>query len=297
MAQLIFASSNIATYIHLTFMSLITVCLCFFLCFIVVVFSIFFTSPQLRENARYILFVYMLVNDTFFLLSGFTVLVGAIYFLYIPVPVCYILNAVSFLTFRVTPTTLAAMALEKYIAICYPLRHKDLCTTQRANVAFILICTTQIIPNAADLGLMASSFRTTFNISIICRKENLFVNPLQNVLRSLSFALCYVLVAIIILFTYIKISMVAHRVSSQSSNASKARRTILLHTFQLLLCTMSLLSTFTDALPASQAMFLPGFNFLVFSCVPRFLSPVIYGIRDEYLRGLIKKSLTRQFKN
>ncbi|XP_040195526.1 odorant receptor 131-2-like [Rana temporaria] len=293
MVQLTSTSNNIASYIHVTFISLITVCLCFFLYFIVVVFNIFFTSPQLRENARYVLFVYMLVNDTFFLLSGFFLMLCAIYLLYMPIPVCYILNTVSFLSFRVTPTTLAAMALEKYIAICHPLRHKDLCTPQRANVAFTLICAALMIPNAADLGLMASSYRTTVNISIICRRENLFVNPFQYVLRSLSFALCFASVAIIIFFTYVKISMVAHRVSSQSSNASKAKKTILLHTFQLLLCTMSLLSTFTEALPASQAIFLPGFNFFFFSCVPRFLSPVIYGIRDKYLRELIKKSLTK----
>ncbi|XP_073473930.1 odorant receptor 131-2-like [Aquarana catesbeiana] len=296
MIQFTFVSNNIATYIHLTFISLIIVCLCFFLCFIVVIFSIFFTSPHLQEDARYIFFVYMLVNDTFFLLSGFTLMLGAVYFLYFPVPVCFILITVSFLTFRVTPATLAAMALEKYIAICHPLRHKDLCTPQRANVVFILICTALIIPNAADLGFMALSLRT-FNTSIICRKENLFVNPLQYVLRSLGLALCFVLVAIIILFTYIKITMVAHRVSSQSSCTSKARKTILLHTFQLLLCTMSLLSTIIDALPASQAMFLPSFNFFVFSCAPRFLSPIIYGIRDEYLRERIKKSLTRHLKN
>ncbi|XP_073468557.1 odorant receptor 131-2-like [Aquarana catesbeiana] len=296
MLQLTFANNKIATYIHLTFISLITICLCFFLYFLVVVLSIFFTSPPLRENARYVLFVYMLVNDTFFLLSGFTLMLGAIFFLYMPVPVCFILSTVSSMAFRVTPTTLAAMALEKYIAICHPLRHKELCTPQRANVAFTLICTALIIPNAADLGLMTSSYTNIFNISVICRKENLYVNPFQNFLRSLSLALCFVLVAIIILFTYIKLTMVAHRVSSQSSSASKARKTILLHGFQLLLCTMSLLSTFTEALPASQAIFLPGFNFFVFSCVPRFLSPIIYGIRDEYLRKLIKKTLTRPLK-
>ncbi|XP_077307070.1 odorant receptor 131-2-like [Lithobates pipiens] len=297
MLQLTIANNKIATYIHWTFISLIAVCLCFFLYFLVVVLSIFFTSPHLRENARYIFFVYMLVNDAFFLLSGFTLMLGAIYFLYMPVPVCYILSTVSSMAFRVTPTTLAAMALEKYIAICHPFRHKELCTPQRANVAFTLICTVLIIPNAADLGLMTSSYTNIFNISVICRKENLYVNPFQNVLRSLGLALCFALVTIILLFTYIKISMVARRASSQSSSASKARKTILLHGFQLLLCTMSLLSTFTEALPASQVIFLPGFNFFVFSCAPRFLSPIIYGIRDEYLRKHIKKSLTRPLKN
>ncbi|XP_040195523.1 odorant receptor 131-2-like [Rana temporaria] len=297
MVQLTFANNKIDTYIHLTFISLVTVCLCFFLCFIVVVLSIFFTSPHLREDARYVLFVYMLVNDTFFLLSGFTLMLGAIYLLYIPVPVCFILSTVSTMGFRVTPTTLAAMALEKYIAICHALRHKDLCTPQRANVVFTLICIALIIPNAADLGLMASSNTNIFNISVICRMERLFVNPFQYVLRSIILATCFVLVTFIILFTYIKISMVARRVSSQSSNASKAKKTILLHGFQLLLCTMSLLSAFTEALPASQAIFLPSFNFFVFSCLPRFLSPIIYGIRDEYLRERIKKSLTRLLKN
>ncbi|XP_018429614.1 PREDICTED: olfactory receptor 56A1-like [Nanorana parkeri] len=292
----LFLTNTTGNYIFFTLLFLTTVCLFFFMYFIAVMLSIFFTSPHLRENARYILFVYMLVNDMLYLLLGLTLMLGVIYFVYIPVPICYILYTASSMAFRVTPPTLAAMALEKYIAICHPLQYPVLCTPQKANVAFTIICTVQVIPYAAELCLMSSSFTNIFNINVICRKESLIVNPLQNVLRYLVLVLSFVSVAIVILFTYIKITMVAHRVSSQSSSATKARKTILLHAFQLLLCMTSLLSILTEGIPTSQFVHLTLFNFLAFTCVPRFLSPIIYGIRDEYLRKLLKKSLTRDLK-
>ncbi|XP_072254720.1 odorant receptor 131-2-like [Pyxicephalus adspersus] len=173
---------------------------------------------------------------------GFTLMLGAMYTLYVPMPICYILFTASLPAFRVTPISLAAMTLEKYAAICHLLRHPDLCTPQRANAVFTLICTVLVILYAGELGLMASSFTNIFNLYIICRQENLLALPYQNALRSMMLILCYVSVAIVILFTYIEIMMVAQGVRSQSSSASKDRKTILLHSFQLLLCMASLLS-------------------------------------------------------
>lgn len=287
--------SKTTEFIRWSFVFLTIVGFCFFIYFISLMLNIFFITPQVRENARYLLFIYMLVNDTIYIFLAFYLLLSAMCLVYIPVPVCFILYAISSSVFRVTPYNLAAMALERYVAICYPLRHTELCTTKRANVAYALIWLLLIVLHGAELLLMFSSVTNLYRYAI-CKHDTLLVSPIQNVIRTLSFILCFGLVGIIILFTYVKIMLVAHKVSSQSSSASKAGKTVMLHAFQLLLCMSSLLSTLTETFSRKKVEFLPITNFFAFTCVPRFLSPVIYGIRDEELKKHVKKSLRKCFQ-
>ncbi|KAM3936210.1 odorant receptor 131-2-like [Leptodactylus fuscus] len=288
-------SSKMTDYALLAFILLITVAFGFFTYFIVMILTAFFTSPQLRDNARYVLFVYLLMNDTFFLILGFYMLLMVFYELYVPVPLCYVFYALSCMAYGVSPYNLAAMALEQYVAICHPLRHAEFCTTFRAHVAFTMICSLLTIPYAVELYVMFSSMTNIFNIYIICWQHLLVVNPIQNVVRTINHILCFSSVGIVILVTYNKIMRVARRASSRSSSASKAGKTVMLHAFQLLLCMASILSTFIESLPMRPDDVLIVTNFFIFTCVPRFLSPVIYGIRDETLREHMRRSLPRFF--
>ncbi|XP_075706036.1 odorant receptor 131-2-like [Rhinoderma darwinii] len=286
--------SKTTEFIRWSLVFLSIVGFCFFIYFVTMMLHVFFATPQLRENARYLLFIYMLVNDTFYIFLAFFMLVSSMSQLYIPVPICFILYAISSSVFRVTPYNLAAMALERYMAICYPLRHAELCTTKRANLAYALIWLLLIVLIGAELFLMFSSVTNRY-IYVICKHDTLLVNPIQNVIRTLNFILCFGLAGIVIIFTYVKIMLVAHKVSSQSSSASKSGKTVMLHAFQLLLCMSSLLSTLTETFTPKKIEYLPITNFFAFTCVPRFLSPIIYGIRDEELRKRIKKSLGKYF--
>ncbi|XP_075706124.1 odorant receptor 131-2-like [Rhinoderma darwinii] len=284
-------SSKLIDYTRLTLILLFTVGFGFFTYFITMILNVFIMNPHLRDNARYVLFIYMLFNDTFYLLLGFYLFLTAVYKLYVPAPLCYILYTVSSVAFRVTPYNLAAMALEQYVAICHPLRHVELCTTYKAHVAFTMICSFLTIPYALELYVMASSLTNIFNLYIICKQNMLVVSPIQNVLRSINLILCFTLVGLVILVTYMKIMLVAHRLSVRSSSASKAGKTVMLHAFQLLLYMASLLSILTESLPTTQTDILSMIIFLIFTCIPRFLSPIIYGVRDETLRKQMKKSL------
>ncbi|XP_075190113.1 odorant receptor 131-2-like [Anomaloglossus baeobatrachus] len=266
----------------------------FFLSFIGLVLNVFFKTPTLRKNARYILFVFLLLNDTLYIFLGFYFMLTSMYLLHIPMPLCYILYTLSGGAFKVTPCNLAAMAVEQYIAICHPLRHVELCTPQRTNVVFTMICSFVIIPYVAEFCVMASSIMNIFNLYMVCQKETLVVNAIQNVIRSISFILFFIMIGVVIIFTYVKVMLVATKVCPQSS-ASKAGRTVMIHAFQILLCTSPLLTTFTQAYTSKWPEFLPLVYFFVFQCFPRFLSPLVYGIRDEILRQYMKKSISSCF--
>ncbi|XP_053312116.1 odorant receptor 131-2-like [Spea bombifrons] len=277
---------------HLLLMLLVVTLLCFsfFLYFIIVILKVYFTSPHVRDHARYILFAHMLINDTLYLIVVLILLLSRMFLIRYPVPVCYAMLTLAACTFRVTPYNLAAMALERYVAICYPLRHMELCTPQRSNTAIALMWVTGIMPNVADLITLSASVETEFfSLRILCRQERTNMNPLQSTIQSLTFVLTLTLVGLIILFTYVKVMMVAQQIHTGSSFAFKAGKTVMLHAFQLVLCMASLTSSFTESNGRDYIPFVVTINFLVFMCLPRFLSPLIYGLRDEVFSKFIRK--------
>ncbi|KAG7262910.1 hypothetical protein CRUP_010556 [Coryphaenoides rupestris] len=95
---------------------------CIFLYCIVLMLYIFASNRHFMDSTRYILFAYMLVNDTLQLLTSvllFFMAVGQVRF---PIVFCAPLLFFSTATFLNTPLILATMSLERYVAIMYPLQ-------------------------------------------------------------------------------------------------------------------------------------------------------------------------------
>ncbi|XP_071989550.1 odorant receptor 131-2-like, partial [Engystomops pustulosus] len=262
----------------------------FFIYFIVLLLIVYFTTPHVQENPRYVLFAHMLINDTLHLTLGLLLSVFYTYVNDIPMPICYVMIILAALTFKVTPYNLAVMALERYIAICFPLRHVIICTTQRTYFVIGVMWFIGLLPHFADFTVLIVSVDSTFfSQRLACRHESLLVHPVQSTIRSLSYIGSLILVAVVILFTYVKVVIVARKTKSKTSSASRAGRTLMLHIIQLLLCLFSLTSSITESYNGEYVTILMAFNFLVFLSLPRLLSPLIYGIRDEVFSKCIKK--------
>ncbi|XP_063813033.1 odorant receptor 131-2-like [Pseudophryne corroboree] len=279
-------TARINTSTHLIKISCFAVMLtlfCIFLYFMAIILNAFFTVPHVRENPRYMLFIHMLVNDLAYLAVSFFLSMSVMYMVYMPVPICYTVVTFSTCAFRITPYNLAAMSLERYAAICHPLRHAELCTAQRSSIAIAIMWTVGFIPQLADLIAFCFTVeKRVFSLSIICNWPLLIVNEVQVVLRTVTIVISYIMVGLIISYTYIKVILVARRIASGKS-ASKAGKTVLLHAFQLMLCILSLSSTYTDKYLSPYFYYTPLVNFFLLMCIPRFISPLIYGIRDEVL--------------
>ncbi|XP_040195538.1 odorant receptor 131-2-like [Rana temporaria] len=274
----------------IVFIGVIIFCFCFFIYFILVLLMIYFTTPHVRENARYILFAHMLINDTVHLSLGLFLCLGFGFLLYIPVPICYILVTCATVTFKITPYNLAIMALERYVAICFPLRHIMLCTAQRSYFAIAAMWFVGCLPNFADFIVLISSVEVKyFSQNLLCKRQSVLLLPAQNTIQLSTLTVSFILVSLVILFTYIKVMLIAQKTGSGKSSASKAGRTLILHAFQLFLSLLSLISSFSETYRGDYSFIVVMLNFLLFTCVPRLLSPLIYGIRDEVFSKSISK--------
>ncbi|KAK9955461.1 hypothetical protein ABG768_015333 [Culter alburnus] len=228
-----------------------------------------------QETPRYILFGHMLMNDSVLLLVSIIMYAVAQCFLQLPKSICTLLVFISYCTFRNAPLTLALMSLERYVAICFPLRHCNIATPKRTGIAIGIIW-----------------FLTGI---IFCTLEKLFLYKWQLDKYQAFDVLYFVSVAVIIIFTYISIMITARSVSSDKDSAKKALRTVLLHLIQLGLCLTSFLYTTIERTlyvmtGSNSSLFinLRYLNFLIILILPRCLSPLIYGMRDEAVWPLFK---------
>ncbi|XP_031735536.1 odorant receptor 131-2-like [Anarrhichthys ocellatus] len=193
------------------------------------------------------------------------------------------------LTTRSTPLILAGMALERYISICFPLHYCHMCTVPRTFLLVFIILILTAAPPVTDLLITAVHRPLSFfHTDIFCDHPLLFRH------RSIYYKNCVFdgvylsFVALTLLYTYCRIMMTAQAASTGLASVKRARNTVLLHGVQLLLCMLAFV---VPSLQAALISLFPRFSleiryifFLLVYIIPRFMSPIIYGFRDELFR-------------
>ncbi|XP_036444807.1 odorant receptor 131-2-like [Colossoma macropomum] len=248
-----------------------------------------------KESPRYILFAHMLFNDSIHLILSTMMYVLALAFLKLAKAVCSLIMFMSTTTFLNAPLNLAVMSLERYVAIRFPLRHAEIATQKRTYIA---ICFVWLFGSAnilSDIIFAAVMDPNFFYMQMYCFRDQIFIKPWQLDLYNGCNVLYFVSVTVIIIFTYINIMITAKSMSSNKDSAKKAHRTVLLHLIQLGLCLTSFVyGSVERALylmaGSDTALFkhLRYLNFLIVLILPRCLSPLIYGLRDDAVRPLFK---------
>ncbi|KAK2827325.1 hypothetical protein Q7C36_018251 [Tachysurus vachellii] len=252
------------------------------------------TKTIFRETPRYILFAHMLLNDTIHLVIALVLyILSSLYFMVVRAA-CAFIVLVSTSTFVNSPLNLAVMSLERYTAICFPLRHSELATPTRASAAVALVWVLGITDVLTDVCALFLLAEPSFYLSAtVCTIKQLMVAPWQQG-RSLTFKiLLFIIVAIVLLYTYVAIVRQARIASTDTASAHKALQTVVLHALQLGLSLMSFLYEYIDyllgSLPLSVYTQLRFLNFFIVLILPRCLSSLIYGLRDETFRPLFKQ--------
>ncbi|XP_037108504.1 odorant receptor 131-2-like [Syngnathus acus] len=245
------------------------------------------------SNPRYILFFTLVVNDMIQMSVGVILFVVSYTLYRISVLSCAPFILMAIITTENTPLILACMAGECYVAVCLPLHHARICTLRRTLLLIALIFTISVISALPDLFVtLATESLDFFSSRIFCLRETAFPNPLLAQKRDITYIVYLVLVWSVIFFTYFKILFTAQ---TASKDAKKARRTIVLHGVQVLLCmTIYAVPLVQDAL---LRVFPRNYSDSLFAChvvvqmLPRSISPIIYGVRDKCFRKYLKHYL------
>ncbi|KAJ8412138.1 hypothetical protein AAFF_G00144050 [Aldrovandia affinis] len=241
-------------------------------------------------NPRYILFVHMVINDMIQLTIAVLLNLTAYIFFKINVSFCCFLLVIAISTTVNTPLNVASMAIERYIAICEPLRHTQICTVRRTYNLIGIIWTLGALPILADVFmLLATEPKEFFRSSIFCSQDMVFRQAVMLKKKNICHAIYLSFVWLILVYTYFRILFAA---TTMSADASKARNTILLHAAQLLMCMLTYVGPVLNA--ALLYMFPMNLleirftSYVIIHILPRLGSPIIYGLRDEAFRKYFK---------
>lgn len=267
-----------------------------FLCFIILTLYTFASHRQFFDSSRYILFTYMLINDALQLFSSvllFLLVMGRVHF---AIVFCAPLLFVSTATFLNTPLILSTMSLERYVAIFYPLHRPVIWRPEWIWIIILSLWVISCILPTVDFILMRLKPGVDVNSTpVLCKTVVINASPIQSLFKVSLNGIFFAVVAMVILFTYIRILLETRRMRQDRASVSKALHTVLLHGFQLLLSMMAfslpvaeLLFTQHVSLSSGDMTFIYYFCFIL---LPRFLSPLIYGLRDETLRRYMVKTV------
>ncbi|XP_061103869.1 odorant receptor 131-2-like [Conger conger] len=255
-----------------------------------VMFFILWSKPKFREGSCYILFAHMLINDSVHLMGTIVLFLFALAFLHMSKAICSILVLITGITYHNTALNLAVISLERYVAIRFPLRHTEIATQRRTAIAIGLMWFISSVNILIEIFYTIALDPHFFTAPVFCTRQQMLIEEWQLVLSNWLTICFLVVVALIILYIYISITLVAKSASTNKDSANKAYKTVLLHMFQLGLCITSLLFALFDALIAktATALYVPlqSLNFFCLLVLPRCLSPLIYGLRDSAIRPL-----------
>ncbi|XP_073673337.1 odorant receptor 131-2-like [Garra rufa] len=256
-----------------------------FIYLIFLMLLIFSKKQTFRTETRYILFGHSLLVDLIFLcLTDFVVLLSynlVLIPLHFCIPVCMLLESVAICA----PLTIGAMCVERYVAICMPLRHHAISTSRRALMVILMIWILSSINPFVDMFILISTASHEYLTQLThCHYEIMVSEKIRQFARGLLFIVGLVFILIIEIFCYVMIYLAA-RAASGDKSASKGQRTISLHILQLFLCTAEVMCPYIEAVVMQYDMqtylTVRFVNFLAFSITSRAVSPLVYGFRDE----------------
>ncbi|XP_013885100.1 olfactory receptor 52K2-like [Austrofundulus limnaeus] len=205
----------------------------------------------------------------------------------------------------VESTLLLAMALDRYVAICEPLRYAEMVTssTLLKLLLFMLVRSVSIM---ATLVALAGSLRFCGSSTIQhCYCDHMALVSLacgstkRNQAAGLAVIICFVGVDIpVIFFSYMKILSVVLRAAAAGEDRLKALHTCSTH-LMVIMCfylvgSVTFLSHNLNIPIATDVNTLMG---VVYILIPATVNPIIYGVRTKEIRnGLLRLLRLREKK-
>ncbi|XP_035999391.1 odorant receptor 131-2-like [Fundulus heteroclitus] len=92
-----------------------------------------------RDTCRYVLLYNLLLADTVQLAQSQVQFLLSVCRVKLAYSLCTVLSMLANLTTGISPLTLVVMPLERYVAVCFPLRHSAIITIRNTTVAVVAI--------------------------------------------------------------------------------------------------------------------------------------------------------------
>ncbi|XP_018543945.1 odorant receptor 131-2-like [Lates calcarifer] len=253
------------------------------------------SKPVFRETTRYVLLYNLLFADTAQLALTQLLYLLAVCRIMLTYPVCGVLSMLAVLTNDISPLTLVLMSLERYVAVCYPLRHATIITIRNTGVAIIVVWAISLL-NVFTRVLLLLNFPfedlESLVMTDVCSDIAMLLEPITDHYDKAYTYFLFVSATVAIISSYIGVMVAARSASTDKASAHKARNTLLLHLVQL---GLSLLSTMHTSIIQALSTVLQRLVigriktvFYVFIYIlPRCLSSLIYGLRDQTIRPVL----------
>ncbi|XP_022060050.1 odorant receptor 131-2-like [Acanthochromis polyacanthus] len=247
------------------------------------------------ETARYILLYNLLFAETVQLVVSQVLFLLAADRVVMTYPLCGFLTQLAAFTTTIAPLTLVVMSVERYVAVCYPLRHAGIVTVRNTDVAIILIWMFSFLNVLIRLLLLLElPFDNLLNLQVkgMCSRINIFVGPISDAYNKAFTCFVFTSAGVAIISSYIGVAAAARSASADKASAHKARNTLLLHLVQFGLNLSSiiyfpLLMTLSTVVTRAVLVHIQNIFYLFILIVPKCLSPLIYGLRDQSIRPVL----------
>ncbi|XP_055486708.1 olfactory receptor 10G2 [Leucoraja erinacea] len=248
------------------------------------------SADRLRSQTRFVLLLHLLLSALLYfgLSSGFYLvqLSGAA----VPGGGCQALLLMLMVCGSCILLTLTLMAVDRYLAVCYPLRYSSMCPGHRARyICPFLWLLSSILPL-----VLVSQQQPPISLSSVSGhcSTSCQLRSGHQLRQSCKFALIGAC-TLLILFSYLKILAESRRIGTLTRHNRRARSTILMHGAQLAVYIIPAFITFllqrlaqAGRLQQCTKVRFEGVNYAFFS-LAQCISPVIYGLRKDELRHLL----------
>ncbi|XP_034055283.1 odorant receptor 131-2-like [Gymnodraco acuticeps] len=273
----------------------ITVPCCVFLCINGIMLFILRCKSVFRETSRYVLLFNLLFADTLHMALSQLLFLLSVFQIRLTYPVCGVVVMLADITREISPLTLVVMSLERYVAVCYPLRHSTFITIRNTAVAVIVVWAFSSLNNVARVILLLDiSVEDLVNLRMkdFCAKENMLLGRYSGDHDKAYNYFLFVSAGVAVSCSYIGVMIAARSACTDKDSVRKARNTLLLHLVQLGLSLSSTLhnplikaiAKVTDRLAMLRVR---SFLYVCIILLPRCLSALIYGIRDQTIRPIL----------
>ncbi|XP_030602045.1 odorant receptor 131-2-like [Archocentrus centrarchus] len=252
------------------------------------------SKPVFRETCCYVLLYNLLFADTVQLGQSQVHLLLSVLQIRVSYPVCTFIIIFTNLTTVVSPLTLVVMPLERYVAVCYPLRHAAIITIRNTGAAVTVIWAISFLNIIIRTLLFLELFEKLDSLEVkgFCSDIAILLGSKSDHYDKAFTSFVFVSAGVAVMFSYIGVILAARSASTDKALAHKARNTLVLNLIQLCL---SLSSTIYYPLLISLSMIvtriilfrIQNVFYLFFIILPRCLTSLIYGLRDQTIRPVL----------